>query len=290
MNRGEIEMKRRLSPAFPVLLTLLLALVLAMPAAAQSLSEGNAILEEGIDAFRRSDFDTAVLRFREILLEDPDADLEANAYFWLSKSAMALGRLTEAERNLEYYIRTFPSHEFAVEARYQRGRLLFMQEDYAAAVEALSSFVEQYPESPFVANAIYWSGESLYTLGRFNDARRLFDSVVPDYPRSFRVEAARYRIALIDLNERETELLQLLRWSHEEYLKTIDDFERRDRAYQEAIAAYQQRLQNAADEGSRQEIIRLTTQVRSLQETLRNRDAEIQRLQEQLTTLQNARE
>jgi TolA-binding protein len=290
MNRGEIEMKRRLSPAFPVLLTLLLALVLAMPAAAQSLSEGNAILEEGIDAFRRSDFDTAVLRFREILLEDPDADLEANAYFWLSKSAMALGRLTEAERNLEYYIRTFPSHEFAVEARYQRGRLLFMQEDYAAAVEALSSFVEQYPESPFVANAIYWSGESLYTLGRFNDARRLFDSVVRDYTRSFRVEAARYRIALIDLNERETELLQLLRWSHEEYLKTIDDFERRDRAYQEAIAAYQQRLQNAADEGSRQEIIRLTTQVRSLQETLRNRDAEIQRLQEQLTTLQNARE
>lgn len=281
-------MKRRLSPA--LLLPILLGMSIATPATAQSSTDSQTILEEGIDAFRRSDFDTAVLRFREILLEEPAPESEATAYFWLSKSAMALGRLTEAERNLEYYIRTFPDHEFAVEARYQRGRILFMQEDFAGAIEALNSFVQQYPESPFVANAIYWSGESLYTLGRLDEARRLFDTVVQDYPRSFRVEAARYRIALIDLNARETELLQLLRWSHEEYLKMIDDFERRDRAYQEALASYRQRLQNAADEDARDEIIRLTTQVRSLQETLRNRDAEIRRLQEQITTLQNTQE
>lgn len=270
----------------PVLIGLLT--IVSLPA--QERSAPQQILEEGLTAFQRSDFDTAILRFREILLEEPEPDTEADAYFWLAKSAMGLNRLTEAARNLEYYLRTFPDHEYAVEARYQRGRLLYMQEDYGAAIEALNRFVEDYPTSPFVANAVYWSAESLYNLGRLDEARRLFETVIRDYPRSFRVEAARYRISLIDLNARETELLQLLRWSHEEYLQAIDDFERRERAYRDAIASYQERLQNAADEDFREEIINLTTQVRSLQETIRNRDAEIRRLQEQITTLQNAQE
>lgn len=268
----------------------LLAMLPALMAGAQSLRGPESILDEGLAAFRRSEFDTAILRFRELLLEEPERETEANAYFWLAKAAMALNRLDEAERNLEYYLRTFPSHEFAVEARYQRGRLLYMQEDYAASLEALSAFVERHPDSPFVANAIYWSGEALFTLGRLPEARQLFQTVIQDYPRSFRVEAARYRVSLIDLNARETELLQLLQWSHEEYLQALDEFERRERAYEEALASYQQRLQNAADEDFREEIIRLSTQLRSLQETIRSRDAEIRRLEEQLTTLQNAQE
>tara|TARA_B100000614_G_scaffold164909_1_gene146803 strand:+ start:989 stop:1834 length:846 start_codon:yes stop_codon:yes gene_type:complete len=281
-------MKRLLAPARIV--PVLVGLVLVATAGAQDVSTPQQILEEGLSAFRRSDFDTAILRFREILLEEPDADTEANAYFWLAKSAMALGRLSEAERNLEYYLRTFPEHEFAVEAQYQRGRLLFMQEDYTGAIEALDRFVERHSDSPFVANAVYWSAESLYNLGRLDEARRLFESVIRDYPRSFRVEAARYRISLIDLNARETELLQLLQWSHEEYLQALDEFERREQAYREAITSYQERLQNAADEDFRDEIVRLSTQVRSLQETIRSRDAEIRRLREQITTLQNAQE
>ena len=125
---------------------------------------------------------------------------------------------------------------------------------FAGAIEALNSFIDSHPESPFVANALYWSGESLYSLGRLDAARRVFQSVVSEYPRSFRVEAARYRIALIDLDERETELLELLRWSHEEYLQALDEFERREQAYQEAISSYQQQLsavQDAQDAGTR---------------------------------------
>ena len=273
-------MKRRAYPA-----TILVALMVFGVAA--PLYAYQEILQEGIDAFRRSDFNSAILRFREILLEDPDEETEATAYFWLAKSAMATGRLSEAERNLEFYLQTFPNHEFSVEAMYQRGRLLFMQEDFEGAIQALGGFVSAHPASPFVANAIYWSAESLFNLGRLGEARRLFDTVIRDYATSFRVEAARYRIAVIDLTFREQELLQLLQWSHEEYLQALDEFQRRERAYQEAIASYQQRLQNAASEDVREEIIQLTTQLRSLQETVRGRDSQIRRLEEQLTSLRN---
>ena len=251
-KQGGRRMRRQRSMRW--LGTIILIVMVAAFVPAQESSATADILNEGLEAFRTSDFETAMVRFREILLEEPDPQTEATAYFWLAKSAMATGRLSEAERNLEYYLRTFPDHTYAVEAAYQRGRLLFMQEDFAGAIEALNSFIDSHPESPFVANALYWSGESLYSLGRLDAARRVFQSVVSEYPRSFRVEAARYRIALIDLDERETELLELLRWSHEEYLQALDEFERREQAYQEAISSYQQQLsavQDAQDAGTR---------------------------------------
>lgn len=274
-------MKRRFVPR-NVGLAVLLATALGATVAAQSDT-----IDDGIDAFRNSDFETAMLNFRAALLDEPDAETEADAYFWLAKSAMAMGRLTEAERNLEYYLRTFPDHEYAVEARYQRGRVLFMSEDYEGAIQAFTDFIRSFGESPFVANATYWSAEALFNLGRLDEAKRLFETVLRDYPTSFRVEAARYRIALIELNAREEELLKLLQWSHEEYLQALDEFQRREQAYQEAITSYQQRLQNAAGADFREEITRLTTQVRTLQEMLRSREAEIERLEEQLTSARN---
>ncbi len=263
----------------------LLATVVAADVAAQ-----NVLVNEGIDSFRRSEFSQAILRFREALLDDPDAESEATAYFWLAKSAMALNRLPEAERNLEYYIRTFPDHQYAVEANYQRGRLLYIKENYEAALQTLSDFVADYPDSPFVANALYWSGESLFALGRLDEAKRLFETVIRDFPRSFRVEASRYRSTLIDLTARETQLMELLQWSHQEYLQALDEFQRKDNAYQEALLSYQERLQNAASEDFREEIVRLSTQVRTLQEQIRSKDGQIARLQEELRQLQDGSE
>ncbi len=240
------------------------------------------LIDEGIGQFQQSQFNQAVLIFREALLEPESPETEAQAYFWLAKSFMAVHRLTEAERNLEYFLRTFPDHEYSVEAQYQRGRILMEKENYEAAIQTFSQFVTDFPDSPFVANAIYWSGEALYALGRMDEAKRLFETVIQDYPRSFRVEASRYRSTLIDLTGREEQLMELLQWSHEEYLQALDEFQRKEQAYQEALAGYQARLQSAATEDFRDEIVRLSTQVRTLQEQLRSKDAQIARLQEQI--------
>jgi TolA-binding protein len=271
--------------AFPFLLVLVVVLATVLPV---SVSADRAALNRGLEAFRRSEFQSAMDEFRAALVDATDLDTEATAYFWLAKAAMAEGRLNEADKNLAYYLQNFGDHRFAPEARYQQGRLLYMQDDFESAIQLLERFTAQFPDSPFVANAIYWSGEALFNLGRLDEARRVFQTVLRDYPASFRVEAARYRVAVIELTFREQELLQLLRWSHEEYLRALDEFERREGAYQEALVSYQQRLQNAADEDFRDEIVRLNTEVRILQETIRSRDAQIRRLEEQLTTLQSA--
>lgn len=270
-------------PTRPLLLCLVLILA---SGAVTPLAATEGLLDEGLEAFRRSEFETARERFREALVVAPDTETVATAYFWLGKSAMADSQLEEAVRNLEYYLQNFPDHRFVPEARYQQGRILFMQDDFESAIQLFERFIERHPDSPFVANAIYWSGEALFNLGRLEEARRVFQRVIRDFPTSFRVEAARYRVAVIELTFREQELLQLLRWSHEEYLRAVDEFQRRESAYQDALVSYQQRLQDAADDDFREELIRLNTEIRTLQETIRSRDARIRRLEEQLSSLQ----
>ena len=49
-------------------------------------------------------------------------------------------------------------------------------------------------------------------------------------------------MALIERKNIETELLKLLKWSHEESLKTVEEYQRRERSYEQAIVAYQKRI------------------------------------------------
>lgn len=272
-------------PRFLIVIGLLVAMLVS-PLMAQEEAPGpQALLEEGIERFQQGAFEQALLRFREGLLNAEETRIEADAYFWIAKSAMALNRLNEAEQNLEYYLLNFEGHRYFSEANYQRGRLLFLQNDYQEAIQAFQRFLDQYPDSPFVANAYYWTGESLYELGRLEEAEQLFRTVTREFPTSFRVEAARYRLSLIDLKKREEELLRLLQWSHESFLSAQEEFQRRQQGYEDALDEYQQRLAAGAGEGARQEITRLSNRVAELEERLNSREARIRTLEQEITRL-----
>lgn len=279
---GSVDMKKR---PFWILLGLL-TLMSASPLIGQNSSlTPKQLLEEGMSRFQQGAFEQALLRFREALLNAEDPQVEGDAYFWIAKSAMGLTRLNEAERNLEYYLLNFEGHRYYTEANYQRGRLLFLQQHYQEAIQAFQNFLEEFPDSPYVANAYYWTGESLYELGRLKEAERLFRTVLREFPTSFRVEAARYRLSLIELKEREEELLRLLRWSHESFLGAQEEFQRRQRGYEEALDEYQARLAESASEGARQEINRLSARVRELEERLETRESRIRTLEQEIARL-----
>ncbi len=290
----------------PVAAATLLALFAAVPSLfGQSVPAGSAtttvaattiadttprqILTDGLTAFSKADYTTALLRFRELTIHPGDPMFQpyaADGYFWVAKSAMALNRLDEAQRNLEYFLMNYPKLPAFVEASYLKGRLLFMQQDYQSAIQVFQKFISQFSTSPFIANAYYWSGESLYILGQFDSAKKLFLAVVDNFPTSYRVDAARYHLSLIDQKKREEELLKLLQWSHEEALRSLDDYQNQIRTYKEAIAAYQKRLAGQPNDGLSQEITRLSGQIHDLQGTLSQRDQTIQELQKQLADLQ----
>ncbi len=213
---------------------------------AQQASDGRALLQKGQTEFQSAQYESALHEFQGIILNPAYTAVQGDAYFWISLSYMALGRLDDAEKNLEFFLLNYSDNPNVPEATYQKGRLLYLQGEYNKAIQVLYAFIQSYKDNPFLGNAYYWIGESLYSLGHFNEAKRVFQVVIQDYPTSFKMEAAHYKISLIDLQDREIELMRLLKWSHVEALQAQHDYQTRERAYQQALIAYQRKLAEMA--------------------------------------------
>jgi TolA-binding protein len=199
-------------------------------------------LSRGLSLFKQNDFGQAIVVFENLVGEAPGSEIEPLAIFWLAKSYMAAGDLDAAAASMEYFLANFPNHSSHPEAFYQKGRLLYLQGEFESAILVFEEYIRTYPDLEFIPNANYWIGESLYALGYLEEAALVFNRVVSSYPHSFKVEAARYRLSLIAFKKRENELLKLLKYSHEETLKTIEEFQRREKAYEQAIVSYQRQI------------------------------------------------
>ncbi len=238
-------------------------------------------LKSGIEKFTRTEYNAALLDFREIILSQRLKDAHGDGYFWIAKCYIALGQLDEAEKNLEYFLINFKGNQYYPESYYQKGRLLYLQGEYEKSLEVLQSFLESYKDSPFASNALYWVGENLYSLGMLDEALNVFHSVVETYPTSFKVEAAGYRISLIELKKRERELLKLLKWSHEESLKTLEEFQKREKTYEQALATYQRKLSLISEK-------ELETELQKLEKELRTKNAENESLVNEINSLKQS--
>jgi tetratricopeptide (TPR) repeat protein len=258
------------------LVPVLLALFCLSPLVLDAQSSGSSSdLKDGIDLFRAGQFDKAILLFHNVILDPSSDSLKPTAYLLIAKSYMATGALDEAARNIEFYIATYPTQPDYPEALYQKGRLLFMQDDLESAIQSLQGFISQYPRSSFVSSAWFWAGESLYGLGRLDDALAIYQKVITDFPASAKVEAAQYKVSLIQLRKKEVELTKLLKWSHEDFLRSVEEYQNRERAYEQAIQSYQKRLTSSAPDDVQQTIA-------GLQKDLAAKTAEANRLAEQL--------
>jgi TolA-binding protein len=218
-------------------------------------------LKDGIDQFRNSQYDKAILLFHNVILDPNAGTQKAAAYLLIAKSYMAIGKLDDAAHNLEFYLATYPGAADYEEASYQKGRLLFMQEEYESAVQVLQAFISGYPKSSLVSSAWFWVGESMYGLGHLDDALAVYQMIVIDYPTSAKVEAAQYKVSLIQLSKKEVELSKLLKWSHEEFLRSVEEYQNREKAYVQAIEAYQKRLAGSGSQEDRKVIADLQQQL-----------------------------
>jgi TolA-binding protein len=238
-------------------------------------------LAEGVRRFQEGDFAAASKVFSEIVNDNSRSDDHADAYFLLTKALLAQDRVSEAASALDNYLVSFADHPYYSEARYLKGRTLYLQREFENAIIAFRQFLELYPGSPLVPNAYYWAGECLFSLGKLDDALALFRAVVQDYPRSAKVEAARYKATLIRLHKRENELLKLLNISHQETLKAIEEFQKRERTYEQAIAGYQRRLASEGGDAER-EVVRLEQQLAETKNTVAELEARVDALRQRL--------
>ena len=254
-------------------------LVLAPALLFAQVSPGEDQLREGLLLFKQERYQDAIRVFRTVIFNAESEQQQAkagDAYYWISRAYLASDNYEEAARNLEYYLANFPSHPYNADALYQKGRLLYLQGDPESAIQVLERFVTDYPDSEYAGSAYFWLGECLFSLGQLEEAARVFNLVIVEHPKSVKLEASRYRLSLIEFKKRENGLLELLQWSHEEALKSVEEFRRREKAYELAIAAYQRKLSSPAAPAAGAETPAAAEQLRSENEALKNAIAELE--------------
>ena len=206
-------------------------------------------LQEGILQYGQGNFPEAIDVLRPIL-ESPNRTLAGEALFWTALSDLALNDYQKTIQDIETLEILDPSSHRMGELGYHKGRALFYLGRYNEAIIALKNYSDSFDPDPQLspqdiskkASALYWIGESLYIMGQLDRAGDVFFQITSDYPQSPKYEASAYRIALINQKKIENELLDLLKWSHEESLLIMDEYQRRERAYDQAILSYQRRI------------------------------------------------
>ena len=164
------------------------------------------------------------------------------ALYWLSLAELSSGNYHGAISTLNELEKT-SSSEWKTEIPYHRARCLYYIGRYEEALSAWGSYADKLADDdPRKPASYYWMGESLFALGRFDDAAEAFSLVMDKYPYSVKYEASSYRIHLITQKRVEEELLTILKWSHEESLKSIEEYQEREKNYDQAITVYQQRI------------------------------------------------
>jgi len=123
----------------------------------------------------------------------------------------------------------------------------FNKGNYEDALIQFKRYGDSIPESDAEAAdrkaaAYFWMGECLYSMGQFEEAEKFYSWVVSKYPTSLKASDSSYRIEIIKQKKIEAELLALLRWSHEENLRTNEEHQRRMKTYEALLNSYQRRI------------------------------------------------
>ena len=271
----------RMRPGF--FLVFLLFLILPVFINAQIYNDpvsAQSYLASGINLYSQSKWRDAVLELRRAQAASPVKELRAEALFWISMAELSAGEYEESLRDMEVLEQTDPGNRRLAELPYHRGRALYYLGRYNEAIVHLSYYADSQADRARKASAYYWTAECLFSMGLLDRAGDIFRFITEEYPESPKYEASVYRLALINQKKVELELLALLKWSHEDSLRNIEEFRRRESAYDQAVSNYQKRiadmmkdtrLQDLEDSNAqfREDLVVAEERIRSLEKALR---------------------
>lgn len=216
-------------------------------APAQPSTTFSSAFQQGVALYGQGKWIDAAVKFQEAERAAVTGDERAEAVYWLCLAQEASGDFEGAIRNLTVLEQINGGASRKVEIPYLKGRAFYSLGRYDEAIVLLKDYADRTPADSADAiarksAALYWTGECLFALGQLDAAQDVFFMITQQYPQSVKYEASVYRIALIYQKKVEQELLELLRQSHEEALKTIEEYQRRERSYTQALVMYQKRI------------------------------------------------
>jgi len=192
-------------------------------------------------------FHEAAFEFRRAQELASNINDRSQALYWVILSQMAYSDFGSALLDMEELERISPNSVFTRDMIYHKARVYYIQGFFEEALLLFNRYNISTTDSDQEsadrrAAAFFWMGECLYSMGQFDEAEKFYAWVIGRYPRSPKIEASSYRLDLIKQKKIEAELLALLQWSHEESLRTSEEFQRTIRTYEHTLNLYQRRI------------------------------------------------
>ncbi|OQX29197.1 MAG: hypothetical protein B0D92_04990 [Spirochaeta sp. LUC14_002_19_P3] len=193
------------------------------------------LIQSGISELGSGRAQRASSIFQKVLNDRTQESLANDALYWLVKTEIHLKNYETAANYADQFITKYSSDRRMIEIQYHQARLLYLRGYPEKAIIALGNYSVTYPKSPLAASARYWIAESLISLGQLEEAKQVLQDLLKSYPASIKNEAAQHRLSEIEFLYREQSLLDLLRWSHENYLGNAEDMQRQRMEYYDAL-------------------------------------------------------
>jgi len=230
------------------LTVLLLLLVCAVLGAQESpQAQYTRRYQNGIQLYKLARYQEAAIEFRRAQEIAATANDKSAALYWVILSQLAYSDFGSAVRDMEELAKTAPNSPYTRDMLYHRGRVYYNQGYFEEALYFLNRYNQSTSDvdrqsADRRAASFFWMGECLFSMGQFDEAEKFYAWVIARYADSPKVEAASYRIDLIKQKKIESELLALLQWSHEEALRTSEDYQKTIRTYEYTLNMYQRRI------------------------------------------------
>jgi tetratricopeptide (TPR) repeat protein len=204
-------------------------------------------IQNGSQLYNLGRFYDATAEFRNAQEAAVTLDEWSRALYWVILSELGSTDYGSAIRDMDELEKHAPNSSYNRDMTYHRGRVYFNQGFFDNALILFRRFIdavtdEDRESSDRRAAAYFWTGETLFHMGRFDEAESFYGWVVTRYPGCPKYDVSTYRMDLIKQKKIEAELLALLQWSHEESLRTSEDFQRKIRTYEYTLNAYQRRI------------------------------------------------
>jgi len=235
------------SRCFKPLLLGFLFLLAAYSGAQESAPKYIMNFQNGAKLYRDERWMEAAAAFRSAQEIASNINEWSQAIYWVILSQMAGSDYGSALKDMDDLEKRAPNSIYSADMVYHRARVYYLQGYFEDAILLFKRFSDSINDNDReVANrkaaAFFWMGECLYSMGQLDDAEKFYAWVISKYPSSPKTDVSSYRIDLIRQKKIETELLSLLQWSHEESLKTNEEYQRKIKTYEYNLIAYQKRI------------------------------------------------
>jgi TolA-binding protein len=192
-------MRKRVLIFFFILIVLVLIPIIIFP---RNSSIEDAQFKLAVSLFKKNQYQESIIEFERLLNELNTKKYRDSSFYYIGNSYFSLRDYSSAEKTFRNIVNNFRLSKYYSPSLYLLGRSLYLQENYYDAINIFDTYISKYPTLEYADNSLYWKAESLINLGNRAEARKVLNEVLVKYPLGNKTDAARFKLRLMDLEEK----------------------------------------------------------------------------------------